>query len=122
MAADLDEKIASTYQMLATPLGIINAPYRNAVLDRHRLLQDVASRLHTGLGADAVILNEVHVARMQMVEPAGGTQVPAAVSAADIASTVVLVTSLLDPRGVTRHGDSLFVEIVFFLSGQRAHP
>lgn len=122
MVADPDETIVSTCQMPAAPLGIVNAPYHDAVLARHRLLQDVAFRLHTGLGTEAVILNEVHVARMQMVKPAGGTQVPAAVSAADIASTVLLVMSLFDPRGVTRHGDSPFVEIVFCVSDQRAHP
>ncbi|MFE7372211.1 metallophosphoesterase [Streptomyces anulatus] len=56
--AALDAEIASTCQMLATPLGTVSAPHRNAVLGRHQLLQDVASRLHTGLGADAVILND----------------------------------------------------------------
>ncbi|MCM1946598.1 metallophosphoesterase [Streptomyces sp. G2] len=56
--AVLDEKIASTCRMLAKPLGTVSAPYRDAVLDRHQLLQDVAFRLHTGLGADAVILND----------------------------------------------------------------
>ncbi|WP_030206256.1 metallophosphoesterase [Streptomyces bikiniensis] len=56
--AVLDEQIASTCQMLATPLGTVNEPYRDAVLDRHRLLQDIAARLHTGLGAGAVILND----------------------------------------------------------------
>ncbi|MFF1507203.1 metallophosphoesterase [Streptomyces sp. NPDC058326] len=54
----LDEKIASTCRMLATRLGTINEPYRDTVLDRHQLLKDIASRLHTGLGADAVILND----------------------------------------------------------------
>ncbi|MEU9200847.1 metallophosphoesterase [Streptomyces sp. NPDC048332] len=56
--AALDEKISSTCRMLATALGTVNEPYRDTVLDRHRLLQDIASRLHTGLGADAVVLND----------------------------------------------------------------
>ncbi|WP_128984106.1 metallophosphoesterase [Streptomyces roseicoloratus] len=56
--AALDEQIASTCRMLATRLGTVKEPYRDAVLDRHRLLQDTASRLHTGLGADAVVLND----------------------------------------------------------------
>ncbi|WP_370413629.1 bifunctional metallophosphatase/5'-nucleotidase [Streptomyces fradiae] len=56
--AALDEKIASTCRMLATPLGTLHEPYRDTVLDRHRLLQDITTRLHTGLGADAVLLNE----------------------------------------------------------------
>ncbi|MCH0571653.1 metallophosphoesterase [Streptomyces sp. MUM 136J] len=56
--AVLDKQIDSTCRMLATPLGTVNAPYRDAILDRHQLIQDIASRLHTGLGADAVILND----------------------------------------------------------------
>lgn len=44
--------------MLATPLGTLDEPYRETVLDRRRLLQDITARLHTGLGADAVLLNE----------------------------------------------------------------
>ncbi|WP_217231977.1 bifunctional metallophosphatase/5'-nucleotidase [Streptomyces anulatus] len=54
----LDEKIASICRMLATRLGTVNEPYRDTVLDRHQLLRDVAFRLHTGLSADAVILND----------------------------------------------------------------
>ncbi|APU41209.1 phosphatase [Streptomyces sp. TN58] len=56
--AAVDEEIDSIGRMLATPLGTVDEPYRDAILDRRRLLQDVASRLHTGLGADAVILND----------------------------------------------------------------
>ncbi|EFL00999.1 nucleotidase [Streptomyces sp. SPB78] len=44
--------------MLATRLGTVNEPYRDTVLDRHQLLEEIASRLHTGLGADAVVLND----------------------------------------------------------------
>ncbi|MFK0113113.1 metallophosphoesterase [Streptomyces sp. NPDC091217] len=54
----LKEKIASTGRMLTARLGTVNEPYRNTDLDRHRLLKDVADQLHTGLGADAVILND----------------------------------------------------------------
>ncbi|MGR3935281.1 bifunctional metallophosphatase/5'-nucleotidase [Streptomyces sp. BRA346] len=53
----LDEQITALGQRLAEPLGTVNGPYRNAELDRHRLLADLVTRLHTGLGA-AVILNE----------------------------------------------------------------
>ncbi|WP_435600193.1 bifunctional metallophosphatase/5'-nucleotidase [Streptomyces sp. C10-9-1] len=56
--AAVNEMIASNCRMLATPLGTVNEPYRDTVLDRHQLLQDIASRLHTGLGADVVILND----------------------------------------------------------------
>ncbi|KIX79796.1 metallophosphoesterase [Streptomyces koyangensis] len=54
----LQKKITSTGQVLATRLGTVNDPYRDNVLDRHQLLQDIASRLHTGLGAQAVVLND----------------------------------------------------------------
>jgi 2',3'-cyclic-nucleotide 2'-phosphodiesterase (5'-nucleotidase family) len=54
----LREKITSTGRMLTARLGTLNEPYQDTELDRHRLLQDIANRLHTGLGADAVILNE----------------------------------------------------------------
>ncbi|MGW1126378.1 metallophosphoesterase [Streptomyces sp. NPDC002526] len=56
--AALTEKISSTCRMLATPLGILDEPYRDTVLDRRRLLQGITARLHTGFGADAVLLNE----------------------------------------------------------------
>jgi 2',3'-cyclic-nucleotide 2'-phosphodiesterase (5'-nucleotidase family) len=56
--AALREKIASTGRMLTVRLGTLNEPYQDTELDRHRLLQDIANRLHTGLGADAVILND----------------------------------------------------------------
>ncbi|MFG2867791.1 metallophosphoesterase [Streptomyces zaomyceticus] len=56
--AALDERISSACRMLATPLGTLAEPYRDTVLDRRRLLQDITTRLHTGLGADAVLLNE----------------------------------------------------------------
>ncbi|MEJ8650695.1 bifunctional metallophosphatase/5'-nucleotidase [Streptomyces sp. MS1.AVA.3] len=56
--APLREKIAATSRRLATPLGTVNEPYRNHLVDRRLLLTEVTSRLHTGLGATAVILNE----------------------------------------------------------------
>ncbi|WKX72168.1 metallophosphoesterase [Streptomyces sp. XD-27] len=56
--AVLQEKIAFIGRMLAATLGTVNAPYRDTELDRHHLLQEIAERLHTGFGADAVVLNE----------------------------------------------------------------
>lgn len=52
------DKIALAGRTLASPLGIVNEPYRNAPLDRRQLLAEVVGRLHSGLGADTVILNE----------------------------------------------------------------
>ena len=52
------KEIETYRQKLAEPLGAISAPYRNGLLDRRALLQEIASRLHTGLGAESVLLNE----------------------------------------------------------------
>ncbi|MBB1254685.1 metallophosphoesterase [Streptomyces sp. OF3] len=56
--AALSGRITHTGRMLAACLGAVNKPYRDAELDRHHLLQEIADRLHTGLGADAVVLND----------------------------------------------------------------
>ncbi|KUL33844.1 phosphatase [Streptomyces sp. NRRL F-4489] len=55
--AGTNEKIAHFRGMLATPLGPVRVRYRGQ-FNRHHLLQETADRLHTGLGADGVILNE----------------------------------------------------------------
>ncbi|MGW5659844.1 metallophosphoesterase [Streptomyces sp. NPDC003758] len=54
----LKEQIAFVGRMLAASLGTVNAPYRGTEVDRHRLAQEIALRLHSGLGASAVVLNE----------------------------------------------------------------
>ncbi|MEU0215790.1 hypothetical protein ABZ281_11955 [Streptomyces sp. NPDC006265] len=54
MKAPIDE----VSQQLTAVLGPITKAYRRGVLNRHDLLVDLAERLRTGLGADAVILNE----------------------------------------------------------------
>ncbi|MGW7673083.1 bifunctional metallophosphatase/5'-nucleotidase, partial [Streptomyces sp. NPDC054775] len=56
--AALAGTISDLRHQLAIPLGSVNEPYRGGELDRRRLLTDIAARLHTGLGAPAVILNE----------------------------------------------------------------
>ncbi|MFG3101709.1 bifunctional metallophosphatase/5'-nucleotidase [Streptomyces sp. NPDC048182] len=56
--AVLQEKIALVGSTLGSQLGIVNEPYLNTLLNRRLLLGEIATRLHTGLGADAVILNE----------------------------------------------------------------
>ncbi|MEU3175363.1 bifunctional metallophosphatase/5'-nucleotidase [Streptomyces sp. NPDC007000] len=56
--ATVQDKIALVGRTLASPLGIVNEPYRNASFDRRQLLAEVAGRLHSRLGADAVVLNE----------------------------------------------------------------
>ncbi|MFF4392099.1 bifunctional metallophosphatase/5'-nucleotidase [Streptomyces sp. NPDC001552] len=52
------DRIAVFDAQLAEPLGRIAEPYRNEQLDRRALVQDLADRLRSGLGRDAVVLNE----------------------------------------------------------------
>ncbi|MFG3025257.1 metallophosphoesterase [Streptomyces sp. NPDC048254] len=54
----LHDEITLVARTLTNPLGTVNEPYRNTPLDRCHLLTEIAGRLHSGLGADAVILNE----------------------------------------------------------------
>ncbi|MFF4605851.1 metallophosphoesterase [Streptomyces sp. NPDC001339] len=63
--AGLPPQLASTHNRieglrdrLALPIGAVTKQYRGRVLDRRLLLGDLATRLHTALGAEAVILNE----------------------------------------------------------------
>ncbi|MBX7469085.1 metallophosphoesterase [Streptomyces sp. MAG02] len=56
--AALLAEISAIGEQLESPLGSVNTLYRNAPLDRRRLLEELAGRLHTGLGADAVVINE----------------------------------------------------------------
>ncbi|MER5758863.1 metallophosphoesterase [Streptomyces sp. NPDC002082] len=55
-----DQLVALDTQ-LTEPLGRIVDPYRDRLLDRRALLQDLADRLRSGLGREAVILNETAV-------------------------------------------------------------
>ncbi|GGY72890.1 hypothetical protein GCM10010300_15310 [Streptomyces olivaceoviridis] len=55
---DLRSRIEDVKQQLADVLGPISPAYRHQALDRRSLLLDLTARLRTGLGADAVILNE----------------------------------------------------------------
>ncbi|MFI5761293.1 bifunctional metallophosphatase/5'-nucleotidase [Streptomyces sp. NPDC051563] len=59
--ASVREQIASIDAQLAEPLGRLVAPYRNKPLDRHALLRELAGRLCSGLGSEAVVLNETAV-------------------------------------------------------------
>ncbi|MFB7786896.1 metallophosphoesterase [Streptomyces vinaceus] len=52
------DRIAAFDAQLAEPLGRIAEQYRNQQLDRRALVQDLADRLRSGLGRDAVVLNE----------------------------------------------------------------
>lgn len=56
--APLETKIGELGQQLTAVLGPVVKAYRHRTPDRHDLLVDLAARLRTGLGVDAVILNE----------------------------------------------------------------
>ncbi|MFE9840293.1 bifunctional UDP-sugar hydrolase/5'-nucleotidase [Streptomyces goshikiensis] len=56
--ASVRDRIAAFDAQLAEPLGRIAEPYRNEQLNRRALAQDLADRLRSGLGRDAVVLNE----------------------------------------------------------------
>ncbi|MFF6885444.1 metallophosphoesterase [Streptomyces sp. NPDC012421] len=56
--ASVRQAIDAIHKELGTPLGPLRTPYANGPLDRRSLLTDVAERLHRGLGAEAVLLNE----------------------------------------------------------------
>ncbi|MFF8262029.1 bifunctional metallophosphatase/5'-nucleotidase [Streptomyces virginiae] len=64
--APVREAIDAIHEELRTPLGPLRAPYANGVLDRHALLSDIADRLHNGLGAEAVVLNETALRSPQL--------------------------------------------------------
>lgn len=53
----LDE-IKSLRRRLAAPLGTVARAYRHRVPDRAELVAEIVGRLRTGLGAEAVVLNE----------------------------------------------------------------
>lgn len=88
----VEKKITGLRSQLTASLGDVTEPYRGVKLDRHRLLADIAARLHTGLGAPAVVLNDtalrtVHLgdvltlADLLAIEPMGNQLVHAFVPA-----------------------------------------
>jgi 2',3'-cyclic-nucleotide 2'-phosphodiesterase (5'-nucleotidase family) len=56
--ADVTGSIDEVRERLRAVLGPIRSAFRNRMLDRRDLLHGLSTRLHTALGADAVILNE----------------------------------------------------------------
>ncbi|MFE2424000.1 metallophosphoesterase [Streptomyces hokutonensis] len=67
--APLEAKIGGLRQQLTAVLGPVTKAYRHRTPDRYGLLVDLAARLRTGLGIDAVILNETVLRPV----PLGGT-------------------------------------------------
>ena len=97
---------------LTEPLGLIAPRWRHRVPDRRQLLAEVAARLHTGLGASAVVLNETALRPVLLgevltledllaVEPFGNQLVHAAVSgdlAVDVPGRLAPLADRAGPR------------------------
>ncbi|MFE9556378.1 metallophosphoesterase [Streptomyces sp. NPDC006703] len=67
--AEVQGEMERFAQELATPLGPISETYRYCLPDRRELLTEITARLHTGLGPEAVVLNETTLRPVQL----GGT-------------------------------------------------
>ncbi|MFF0220506.1 bifunctional UDP-sugar hydrolase/5'-nucleotidase [Streptomyces vinaceus] len=104
------EQIASIDAQLAEPLGRLVAPYRNKPLDRHALLRELADRLHSGLGNEAVVLNETVFRTMLLgevlttgdllaIEPFDNNLVEAQVAPAFRNDPAALLTHLTEQSG-----------------------
>ncbi|WP_438290978.1 metallophosphoesterase [Streptomyces sp. HUAS TT7] len=63
---NVQREIEELSRQLAAPLGTISETYRYRHPDRRELLTEVATRLHTGLGAEAVVLNETALRPVQL--------------------------------------------------------
>lgn len=88
--APLAARISAIGQQLAKDLGELAEPWADGMLDRRSLLTNITRRLHTGLGADAVIVNEsalrstllrdrLTLADLMAIEPFGNQLVHATV-------------------------------------------
>ncbi|NUK90059.1 hypothetical protein [Streptomyces lunaelactis] len=105
------EQIASIDAQLAEPLGRLVAPYRNKPLDRHALLHELADRLRSGLGSEAVVLNETAVRTtllgevltngdLLVIEPFDNKLVEAQVAPAFRNDPAALLTHLTERAGL----------------------
>ncbi|MFJ6788371.1 metallophosphoesterase [Streptomyces angustmyceticus] len=64
--ASVHDRIEDLRDRLALPIGAVAEPYRGKALDRRSLLSSLATRLHTALGAEAVVLNETALRSTQL--------------------------------------------------------
>ncbi|MDJ0340429.1 metallophosphoesterase [Streptomyces sp. H10-C2] len=99
-------------ERLNTPLGHVTDRWRGTVPGRRELLAEVAARLHTGLGAAAVILNEttlrptqyplgevLHLADLLAIEPFGNQLLHAPLPEADAGDLPGLLARLTERAG-----------------------
>ncbi len=141
--ASVREQIASIDAQLAEPLGRLVAPYRNKPLDRHALLRELADRLRSGLGSEAVVLNETAVRTTLLgevltagdllaIEPFDNSLVEAQVAPAFRNDPAALLTHLTERAGpLINSPDPLPAGLASVLTtdyladtclGSRAHP
>lgn len=106
----IGEEIETIRARLATPLGHVAHRWQHTVPDRRELLEAAAVRLHSGLGAAAVILNEtalrpvrlsevLHLADLLAIEPFGNQLVHAALPEAISGGLPGLLARLTDRAG-----------------------
>ncbi|MFF5765078.1 bifunctional metallophosphatase/5'-nucleotidase [Streptomyces nojiriensis] len=108
--ASVRDRIAAFDAQLTEPLGRIAEPYRNKQLDRRALVQDLADQLRSGLGRDAVILNETALRTtilgeilttgdLLIVEPFANSLVEASIAPAHPHDTEALLAHLTERVG-----------------------
>ncbi|MFJ6623099.1 metallophosphoesterase [Kitasatospora sp. NPDC091335] len=106
----IGEAIEAIRARLAAPLGPVARRWQHTVPDRRDLLEAAAARLHTGLGAEAVILNEtalrptalgevLHLADLLAIEPFGNQLVHAALPEAVSGDLPGLLAHLTERAG-----------------------
>ncbi|MDH6136448.1 5'-nucleotidase/UDP-sugar diphosphatase [Kitasatospora sp. MAA4] len=106
----IGEEIETISARLNAPLGQVAERWRHTVPDRRELLETVAVRLHSGLGAESVILNEtalrpvqlgevLHLAELLAIEPFGNQLVHADLPEAISGDLAGLLASLTDRAG-----------------------
>lgn len=106
----IGEEIETISARLTAPLGHVTRRWRDAVPDRRELLEAAAARLRTGLGAEAVLLNEtalrptalgevLHLADLLAIEPFGNQLVHAPLPEAVSADLPGLIAHLTDRAG-----------------------
>lgn len=64
--ASVHDRIEDLRDRLALPIGAVAKPYRGHLLDRRLLLGNLATRLRTALGIQAVVLNETALRSTQL--------------------------------------------------------
>ncbi|MGI5255383.1 metallophosphoesterase [Actinacidiphila glaucinigra] len=110
----IGHRIETLRTELAAPLGRIASCWRGRMADRRELLTEVARRLHTRLGAEAVVLNETALRPVLLgqvltledvlaLEPFGNQLVHASLPEAATADPSVVTARLTERAGPLVH-------------------